>query len=236
MKIDIKKEETKTTAVEYEVYNPYTKKKIDLSICQSKSISIYAPVSLNQQETSLYNDLNKQGYDLYDVNNSFYYDPCTQYTSQNGTDVQLSDRKDYFYNENIVLCEDNCKYVKVYTQIEKVYCNCSVKSSVNVNGNQEFSPQKLLENFYKINAISNFEVLYCYKLVFSSKGLKRNICFYILLVLFILFLISMILNLFIALKKIEEIIFKIFQDKFMFFFFSENYYEWKTKKKCQNKQ
>ena len=219
LKIDIKKEETKTTAVEYEVYNPYTKKKIDLSICQSKSISIYAPVSLNQQETSLYNDLNKQGYDLYDVNNSFYYDPCTQYTSQNGTDVQLSDRKDYFYNENIVLCEDNCKYIKVYTQVEKVYCNCSVKSSVNVNGNQEFSPQKLLENFYKINAISNFEVLYCYKLVFSSKGLKRNICFYILLVLFVLFLISMIVNLFIALKKIEEIIFKIFQDKFMFFFF-----------------
>jgi hypothetical protein len=91
-----------------------------------------------------------------------------------------------------------------------------------------------LENFYKIEAISNFEVLYCYKLVFSSKGLKRNICFYILLVLFILFLISMIINLFIALKKIEEIIFKIFQDKFMFFF-PENYYEWKTKKKCKNK-
>lgn len=85
-----------------------------------------------------------------------------------------------------------------------------------------------------MEAISNFEVLYCYKLVFSSKGLKRNICFYILLVLFVLFLISMIINLFIALKKIEEIIFKIFQDKFMFFF-QEYYYEWKTKKKCQNK-
>ena len=219
LKIDIKKEETKTTAVEYEVYNPYTKKIIDLSICENKTISIYAPVSLNQQETSLYDDLDKQGYDLYDVNNSFYYDTCTQYTSQNGTDVQLSDRKDYFYNENIALCEDSCKYVKVYTKIEKVYCNCSVKSSVNTNGNQEFSPQKLLENFYKFDAISNFEVLYCYKLVFSSKGLKRNICFYILLVLFVLFFISMVVNLFIALKKIEEIIFKIFQEKFMFYFF-----------------
>ena len=219
LKIDIKKKETKTTAVEYEVFNPYTKEVIDLSICENKAISIYAPVSLNQQEKSLYNDLNEQGYDLYDVNNSFYLDTCTQYTSQNGTDVQLSDRKDYFYNEDIVLCEDNCKYVKVYTQVDKVYCNCSVKSSVNVNGNQEFSPQKLLENFYNMEAISNFEVLYCYKLVFSSKGLKRNICFYILLVLFVLFFISMIINLFIALKKIEEIIFKIFQDKFMFFFF-----------------
>ena len=219
LKIDIKKEETKSTAVEYEVYNPYTKQAIDLSICENETISIYAPVSLNQQEISLYNDLSEQGYDLYDNNNSFYSDICTQYTSQNGTDVQLSDRKNYFYNENIVLCEDNCKYVKVYTNIEKVYCNCSVKNSVNVNGNQEFSPQKLFENFYKVDTFLNFEVLYCYKLVFSSKSLKRNICFYILLVLFVLFLISMIINLFIALKKIEEIIFKIFQDKFMFFFF-----------------
>ena len=217
MKIDIKKEGSKSTAVEYEVYNPYNKKPIDLSICGSKTVSIYAPISLNQKETCLYNDLNEQGYDLFDVNNSFYLDSCTQYTSQNGTDVQLSDRRDYFYDENIVLCEDNCKYIRVNTQIEKVYCNCSIKSNVNVNGDQEFSPQKLLENFVNINAISNFEVLFCYKLLFSSKGLNRNIFFYILLVLFALFFISMIINLFIALKKIEKIIIKIFQEKFMSF-------------------
>ena len=207
----------KTTAVEYEVYNPYTKTKIDLSICSNVSIAIYAPVNLTLRETNLYNDLEAQGYDLFETNNSFYIDPCTQYTSENGTDVSLADRKYYYYNEDIALCEDNCQYIKVNTTSEKVFCLCRVKDSVNVDNDQEFSPQKLLENFYKVDTYSNFEVLFCYKLLFSSKGLKQNICFYIILFLFVLFIISMIINLFSALKKINDLIFKIFQDRFMFY-------------------
>ena len=218
LKIDIRKEESKTTAIEYEVYNPYSREKIDLSICSNVSIAIYAPVSLTDKENNLYNDLSKQGYDLFDVNNSFYLDPCTQYTSENGTDVTLIDRKDYYYNEEIVLCEDICQYKEVNTTNEKVRCLCQVKDSININNNQEFSAKKLFENFYKVNAYANFEVLFCYKLVFSSKGLKDNICFYIILVLFVSFLTSMIINLFNAIKKIDDLIFKIFQDRFMFYF------------------
>ena len=53
-----------------------------------------------------------------------------------------------------------------------------MKSNVNVESDQEFSPQVLLEKFYKVDTYANFEILFCYKLVFSSKGLKENICFY----------------------------------------------------------
>ena len=231
LKIDIKKNET--TAVEYEVYNPYTREKIDLSICSDTTISIYAPVNLNDEETSLYNNLNEQGYDLFDVNDSFYIDPCSPYTSTNGTDVSLIDRKDYYYNEDIVLCEDNCKYIEVNTGTQKVYCECSVKSEVNVNGDQEFSPQKLLDNFYKVDTYANFEVLFCYKLLFSSKGIKTNACFYILLILLFCFLVSMIINLFSALKKIDDIIFKIFQDKFMYYFMQKIIMEGRKKRNAQ---
>ena len=216
LKIDVKK--TKSTAVEYEVYNPYTKQKIDLSICSNTTIAIYSPVELSSQENSLYNNLNEQGYDLFDVNNSFYLDPCCAYTSENGTDLSLKDRKNYFYNKDIVLCEDTCKYIKYYTENSKAYCQCTVKSNVNVDSNQEFTPQTLLEKFYKVDTYANFEILYCYKLVFSSKGLKENICFYILLILLVSFLTSMIINLFSAIKNLEQIIFKIFQDRFMFYF------------------
>ena len=218
LKIDVKKFETKSTAVEYEVYNPYTKEKIDLSICSNTTIAIYAPSFLTDQEISLYNHLDGQGYDLFEANNSFYIDPCTPYTSENGTDVSLKDRKIYYHNEKIVLCEDNCQYIKYYTQNNKAYCKCSVKNSVNVYNDQEFYPQILLENFYKIETYANFEVLFCYKLVFSSKGIKNNICFYILLILLTSFLTSMIINLFSAIKKLEQIIFKIFQDRFMYYF------------------
>ena len=218
LKIDIRKSNIKSTAVEYEVYNPYTYERINLSICSNISIAVYAPVNLTEQESFLYDDLNGQGYDLFDGNNSFYRDLCTPYTSENGTDVTLADRKDYYYNEDIVLCENSCEYYGVNTSSEKAFCQCKIKEFVNVNNSQEFNPQLLLENFYKLDTITNFEVLFCYKLVFSSKGLKKNICFYIILVLFILFLGSMIGNLFSALKKIDEIIFKIFQDRFMYYF------------------
>ena len=218
LKIDVKKKESKTTSVEYEVYNPYNKEIIDLSICENTTIGIFAPVNLNNQETSLYDDLNAQGYDLFDVNNSFFTDPCTPYTSSNGTDVSLLDRKDYYYNEEMVLCEDVCKYINVNTSTKKVFCECKAKTGVNTLNDQEFSPQKLLESFFKIDTFANFEVLFCYKLLFSSRGLKKNICFYIMLVLFILFLVSILINLFTALKKIDGIIFKIFQDRFMYYF------------------
>ena len=214
LKIDVKKGEAKTTAVEYEIYNPYTNEKIDLSICANASISIFAPVNLNNKENSLYDDLKKEGYDLFDGNNSFYNDLCSPYTSLNGTDVSLADRKEYYYNKEIVLCEDNCKYIEVNTTTEKVVCKCSVKTEVNVDNNQEFNPQKLMEKFYKVDDYSNFKVIYCYKLVFDKKILKKNICFYIMLILFTLFLTSMIINILSAMKKINDIIFAIFKSKF----------------------
>ena len=220
LKIDIKKE--KTTAVEYEVYNPYTKEKIDLSICSNVPIGIYAPININQNEISLYDSLNEQGYNLYDAKNSFYIDPCATFTSSNGTDVSLSDRKNYYYNDDTALCEDVCQYVEINTKTKKVHCECNIKKNVNVESDQSFSPEKLMEQFYKIDDYTNFEVLYCYKLVFSLKGLKKNICFYIILVLFILFFVSMIINLFNTKNKIDAIILTIFKDRSKYQFLKKN--------------
>ena len=216
LKIDIKKDEYKSTGVEYEVYNPYTKKKINLDICSNTQISIIAPINLTSDEYNLYDSLKEQGYDLFDANDSFYQDICTPYTSLNGTDIIIIDRKIYYYNEDIVLCEKECNYDKVNSQNKKVVCQCSVKNGVDLNSNN-FDMDKFMEGFYKVEDYTNYQVLYCYNLVFSSR-VKKNICFYILLVLLVLFLSSMIVNLKFALKKIDEIIFKIFQDKFMFAF------------------
>ena len=216
LKIDIKKEGIKSSLVAYEVYNPYTKEKINLNICSNVKITIISPVNLTSDETSLYDDLNNQGYELYDANDSFYQDICTQYTSQNGTDVILIDRKKYFYDENATFCENSCSYEGINTEDKKVYCYCDVKDDSMDFDSHNFNKEKFLENFYKVEDYTNYQVLFCYKLVFSSKGLKNNICFYVFIVLFILFFSSMIVNLLKALKKIDEIIFKIFQDKFMF--------------------
>ena len=216
LKIDIKKEEYKSTGVEYDVYNPYTKEKINLNICSSTQITIIAPISLSSDELDLYDSLNENGYNLFDANDSFYQDICTPYTSLNGTDIIIIDRKIYYYNEDIALCEKTCNYNKVNSQDRKVVCQCSVKNGVDLYSDN-FDIDKLMEGFYKVEDYTNYQVLYCYNLVFSSR-VKKNICFYIILVLLVLFLSSMIVNLNFAMKKIDQIIFKIFQDKFMFAF------------------
>ena len=232
LKIDIQKEDQKSTGVEYSVYNPYTKEKINLDICSSTKITVIAPVKLSSDETSLYDNLNEQGYDLFDANNSFYQDFCTPYTSQDGTDVILIDRKKNYYNENVTLCEDVCDYEKVNTENKKVFCKCSVKNEVDL-ANNNFNGEKFLENFYNVKDYTNYQVLTCYKLVFSSR-VKKNICFYIFIILFVSFLTSMILNLIFTLKKIDEIIIKIFQLNFVKKFMKEIINIHKNKGNLQN--
>ena len=78
--IDVKKDGLKSTLVEYEVYNPYTKDKINLEICSNTIITISAPINLTKEETSLYESASKQGYDIFDGNSSFYQDFCSPYT------------------------------------------------------------------------------------------------------------------------------------------------------------
>ena len=215
LKLDIKKESQKSPLVVYGVYNPYTKEKINLDICSNTKITISSPVNLTAEETSLYEDLKKQGYDLFDANDTFYQDICTPFTSQNGTDVILSDRKYYYYDKNISFCQDSCIYNGINTEKQKVVCICDANNEIDFNGNY-FDKTKFFEKFYKVEDYTNYQVLFCYKLAFSSKGLLHNICFYIFIALFSLFLSTMIINLLNALKKIDKIIFKIFQDKFMF--------------------
>ena len=214
IKTDTQKEGLKSSVVNYEVYNPYTKEKIDLSICANVKINILSPVNLTIEETELYDELKNQGYDLYDANDSFYQDICTQFTTKEGTDVIISDRKNYYYDINATFCEESCTYQGINTENKKVSCSCEVQNNIK-DDNPNFDREKFFENFYKIEDYTNYKVLYCYKLVFSKKGIINNICFYIFIVLVLLFLVSMVINLLKYLKKIDEIIFKIFQEIFM---------------------
>jgi len=95
--------------VQYEVFDPIEKKKLDLSICRTTSVGVCVPVTLSEKTQSLYKDLLEYGYDLFDPNGSFYQDICTPYKSENGTDILLSDRRKDFY-DNETMCQPNCHY------------------------------------------------------------------------------------------------------------------------------
>ena len=91
-------------SLQYEVYEPYNKTKLNLSVCDNINIDIYIPVVLSEKTQNLFNQLKELGYDLFDINSPFYNDICTPYESPDGTDVLLSDRiNSYYYNDDILV-------------------------------------------------------------------------------------------------------------------------------------
>ena len=46
---------------------------------------------------------------------------------QSGTDILLNDRQNEFNNNNMSLCEKNCKYAEYNNDNKKAICRCGVK-------------------------------------------------------------------------------------------------------------
>ena len=101
---------SKERLLQYEVYEPFNKIKLNLSICDNTTISIYTPVVLSDELQQVYNQLKDMGYDLFDINGAFYQDICVPFKSPFGTDVLLTDRISFYYNNNETMCQSNCKF------------------------------------------------------------------------------------------------------------------------------
>ena len=97
VKTDIKSEDLSSTYVQYEVYHPIKKELLNLEICNKVKKNIHVPVNLNEESSKSYKNLRDSGYNLFDASDGFYNDICTTYTSENGTDMVLEDRKKEIY-------------------------------------------------------------------------------------------------------------------------------------------
>ena len=150
LKVDIFLTNSTNVVLKYEIYNPYTLEKIDLSICSGMLIDTYLPYSLSDEDLELFINLDKLGYDLFNPNDSFYHDICIPYTTFNKTDILLDDRrKDYF--KNLSFCEENCTYKQYNYIYEKVQCECiikkdEIKSNINNNKNIQKNENKERNN------------------------------------------------------------------------------------------
>ena len=111
---------------------------------------------------------------MLDINDPFYQDICTPYKYGNNTDILLSDRIDYIYNNKDTQCQTNCEFSSYLSNSLYVNCSC-VHVEDKTNNEQKFSGKKLYESFYDILKYSNFKILKCSNLVFNSKIIKRRI-------------------------------------------------------------
>ena len=165
----------------YEVYHPRNKSKLDLSYCEESSITYNIPVSID--EDSLYK---------YDPSSEYYNDECSTYTTDNGTDILLNDRKEEFNDNNMSLCENICDYVGYDLETKKALCECGIRYEELLLSEVDNKTDLLANNFTTDNSTSNIGAMKCYDLVFSKDGLLSNIGSYILILIVILHFISII--------------------------------------------
>ena len=181
--------------VQYEIYDPYNLEMIPLDICDDTTVNINIPVVLDDETESLYKSLNSSGYNLFDLNDSFYHDVCTTYTTEDGTDLVLIDRMNIYYDhaQNVYLCQEGCEFVQYNETTKKSKCNCNIKNKLSTMDIKDikFDKALIVDDFLlKSLTNSNFRVLQCYKLIFSLKGQMNNIGSYLLgAIIFLLFIL-----------------------------------------------
>ena len=190
-------------SLQYEVYDPISKRELNLSICENTTIDVYVPVVLSEELQNLYNELKELGYDLFDKNSNFYQDICTPFKSPNGTDVSLADRYNYYFNNDETLCQSNCKFSDYSLETQYLKCECDVSNAdINTNEIKKFTPNTLYQSFYDILKFSNYKVLKCYKLAFSINSVTINKGSIIAIILFSLYFLFLIIY---SVKGIEKL-------------------------------
>ena len=160
--------------MQFEVYDPYNYKRLNLSICEN--IDLYIPVDLSQ-DPNIYQNIVDQGYDPFDLNDKFYREICTQYDSENGTDVLLDAREEYYYSPivNETSCQGNCHYSAYSLDTKYLICECDVNNDGIVTLDvKHFNEKNVAYSFYSSLKLSNYKVVICYNLVFNFKVFCKN--------------------------------------------------------------
>ena len=101
---------------EYEIFNPETKEKLDLNVCNNTKIKFTTPVNIDVD--ILYK---------YDPYSEYYRDKCflNEYCGDEDTLIQ---RKNKFNNNHLSLCEKNCKFIKYDNATKSALCECEIKT------------------------------------------------------------------------------------------------------------
>jgi len=147
-------------------YQLFTKdgKKLNLSCCDDIPEIVSIPVTINENEEF-----------IHDPNSDFYQDRCYTYTSEYDTDLTLFDRKNNFNEKFLSLCEKDCIYQGYNNTNKTVKCECKTKTEFpKLTKTEKFDIGELLYQFIDFKKMLNLYVLTCPKVLFTSKGLKKN--------------------------------------------------------------
>ena len=156
--------------VKYKVYNQ-NNNEIDLSICNNTKIYVENKIAnsskINIEEIL---ELKNKGIDAFNINDDFFNDICMPYSdNKTNNDMILSDRvNDLFKNYSV--CGDGCEYQSFNETKMAFNCICKIKQEMSEESEEGNFAQPIKSAFF----YSNFGVIKCHKLFFSSKGKSEN--------------------------------------------------------------
>ena len=188
---------------EYEVYYKSDTDKfeaLDLEICEG--IKINKSVSINISDSDL---------DKYNSSSSYYNDICYTTTSDSGTDIILSDRRNEYINNNMSVCEADCTFTAYDSETNEAICSCPIVTSVSHVSDNKLDKNKL-GNFVKLKNLANVKMLKCYKLLFSKNIVKNSGCI-IISIIILIGLLSLIFFYYKGYSFLKNRINDIFQSK-----------------------
>ena len=90
-KIDYFSPDSLIPIIRYEIYHPFNKTKLDLKYCKDILIKLNIPVNIDQKNLF-----------KYDPNSEFYNDNCFTYTTEDGIDIILNDRKQEYSDKRLI--------------------------------------------------------------------------------------------------------------------------------------
>ena len=192
--------------IEYEIYEPYNKTLLNLSICSDVNINIYMKVDLSDDIKTISEDLEKKGYNIFDINDPFYTDICTPYKSSSKSDMLLSDRINDIYNNEDAQCQDNCYFSNYIDSSNVINCTCHIQQEekLEIKKIDKLNPKTLSQSFYYVLKYSNYKIFKCYKLVFDKSVFTKNKGGIILFILFFLYLMCLIVHIIKGLTSLKE--------------------------------
>ena len=210
--IDFKTKDLSSTYIYYEIYDS-SLKRLDLNICNDVKINLYPPVIFDESLINLIEKTSQLGYNIFNESDSFYNDICTKFTTENGTDILLSDRKKDIFTQtlNKSICQIGCEFESYNTKSKKAKCNCevskdSISEIISLNIDDLFNKKSIGENFYSTLANSNFRVMKCYYIAFDPSNFPRNYGKTFMTILLISFGITMIIYFIKGIIQIDKLL------------------------------
>ena len=212
-KADMTRNDTISTQVEYQFYNPIPSKIHQKIIFKSLNdtnsrrldddglgiemetnkfdVKLNLPIQWKEDELKIIDEAYKKKHIfIFDSSNPFYLDVCYKYTTAYNADIYLQDRKEKYYIQH-PFCEEGCILIDDHNyDSNKLTCQCSAKNINDNYTNITFCEIEPADEFKEEYNLPNFKVMGCIREVFYENFILKNPLFYINLAILLVFILS----------------------------------------------